>query len=369
MPMQITDINIDIIWLISSFIIAFYIESFVIPRIILISMKKHLFDIPNKRKSHIDSISRLGGSSFLPVISFTFFFTFTLWLVTSEINEITSDFFIPIVTMICGSTLLFLLGIKDDLIGVKYSHKLRIQLLAAICLVLGGTYFNNFYGLLGIDAIPAPVGIPFTIFIVTFFINAFNFIDGVDGLASGIAFLSFLTFGFCFTFEHEYAYGSLAFAGAGTLLPFMRYNMSPSLRKIFMGDTGSLTLGLLLSFLALRYAMHIDCRTGILPYPFAVAWAPLFLPMFDATRVILMRLTEKKSPFVPDRKHIHHKLLDCGYSHRKTTFILLTATLTFIVGNAILSCFANINLILCADLIAATLLNHTLNKLRQSKNK
>lgn len=359
--------NINIILLVASFIIAFCFESLIIPRIILISMRKRLFDIPNKRKSHINSISRLGGSSFLPVILFTFFFTFSLWLVISETIEVTSYFFISIISMTCGSTLLFLLGIKDDLIGVKYSHKLIVQTLAATCLLLGGTCLNNFYGLLGINTIPASAAIPLTIFIVIFFINAFNFIDGVDGLASGIAFLSFLTFGFCFTFEHQYAYAGLSFAGAGTLLPFMHYNMSPSLRKVFMGDTGSLTLGLLLAFLALRYAMHENWKTSIIPNPLAVAWAPLFLPMFDAARVILMRLAEKKSPFAPDRRHIHHKLLDCGYSHRKTTLILLTATLVFLAGNTILSCFANINLILCADLIAAILLNCALNKLRQSK--
>lgn len=367
MLMQTTNIYIYIIGIAINFMIAFSIESFVIPRIIFISMKKHLFDTPNNRKSHIDSISRLGGVSFLPVISFTFLFTLTLWMLLNKTTNIHSDFLIPTITLLCGNILIFLLGLKDDLVGVKYSHKLRVQLLTAICIVLGGTFLNQFYGLLGIHSIPVEIGIFLAVFFIIFFINAFNFIDGVDGLASGIAFLAFLTFGSCFILENNYIYSSLSFAGAGTLLPFMHYNLSTSSRKIFMGDTGSLTLGLILSFLAIHFVKYTEWETSFFTNPFAIAWAPLFLPMFDAVRVICMRLWGKKSPFAPDRKHIHHKLLDCGYSHRKTTFILLTADAAIIMLNIILTRFAGINLILCIDIAAGIILNHTLNKLRKKK--
>lgn len=288
-------------------------------------------------------------------------------MLLSKTTNIHSDFFIPYLTLLCGNILIFLLGLKDDLVGVKYSHKFRIQLLVAICTVLGGTYLNHFCGLLGIGSLPIGIGIFLTIFFIIFFINAFNFIDGIDGLASGIALLAFITFGCCFILENKYIYSSLSFVGAGTLLPFMRYNMSGFPRKIFMGDTGSLTLGLILSFLAIHFVMYADRETNFFSCPLAIASAPLFLPMFDAVRVICMRLLEKKTPFAPDRKHIHHKLLDCGYSHRKTTFILLTADAAIIILNITLACFADINLILCIDIAAGIILNHTLNKLRKKK--
>lgn len=366
--MQI-DTQTNIICPAIAFVLAYVIENFVVPRIILVSKRKNLFDIPSKRKSHIKSISRLGGFSFLPIISFAFFFALSLLIIFDKANYISNNTIISIIMFLCGCILLFMLGIKDDLVGVKYSHKFRIQILSATCLALGGTFLNNLYGLLGIHEIPAEVGIFLTVIAIIFVINAFNFIDGVDGLASGIALLAFVTLGICFGLKNDSVYSSLAFAGAGTLLPFMRYNLSSGKWKIFMGDTGSLTLGFLLAFLCLRYAMHTTGEKILFPSPIVVAWSVLFIPMFDAVRVICVRLSEKKSPFSPDRKHIHHKLLDCGYTHRKTSFMLVSASLIIIATNITLSYMLNINLILCIDIIIGFLFNHVFNILRRNKVK
>ena len=186
--------------------------------------------------------------------------------------------------------LLYLTGIADDLVGVRYHQKFIIQILCASLFPIAGLWINDLYGLFGIYALPSYVGIPFTIFTVVFITNAINLIDGIDGLASGLSSVALLVFGFLYISKGLWLYSMFAFSTFGVLVPFFYYNVFGSAerdRKIFMGDTGSLTLGYILSFLAIKYSQN---NVDVISYTegaFVIAFSTLIVPVFDVVRVIL----------------------------------------------------------------------------------
>ncbi len=350
----------------ASFFIALFVEIIMLPRILLISRRKRLYDMPDKRKSHSKPIPRLAGITFFPVILLSF-------LPVSGLQAMyTTEFFVSysaqsiirLSFMICGALPLVLLGIKDDLIGVRYSHKFVIQILSALLLISSGTYINNLYGLLGIYELPAYIGIPFTALLTVYIINSLNLIDGVDGLAATLSITASAILGGSLLLAGNRTTSILAFAIAGCLVPFLYYN-TVAKRKLFMGDTGSLTLGYMLSFLAIYYSMQNPAAGNSatdIP-PIIIAWSVLFVPLFDTARVMCVRASQGKPIFQPDRNHIHHKLLDLGCSHVRITLILMTVTLCITALNILLySLFdININLLLAIDLVAGVLFNTVLN--------
>lgn len=356
----------------AAFFIAILIESIVLPRILLIARRKRLYDMPNKRKSHTNPIPRLAGITFLPVILLSF-------LPVSGVHAIcTIDYYISypaqsvirLSFLIGGAIPLLLLGVKDDLIGVRYSHKFIIQIISAFLLIASGAYIDNLYGLLGVYHLPSYTGIPFTALLMVYIINSLNLIDGVDGLAATLSLTATLILGTCFLFSGNLTTPVLAFSIAGTLIPFIYYN-TVARRKLFMGDTGSLTLGYMLGFLAIYYSK--DAATSSLPLldvpPIIIAWSVLFVPLFDTARVMCVRAGQGKPIFYPDRNHIHHKLLDLGCSHRQITLILTLATLALTAFNILVHPLLNINLLLTLNLAAGVLFNLYLNGLRARKRK
>lgn len=354
-----------------SFIIAICLESIMLPRVLLISRKKRLYDMPDKRKSHINPIPRLAGITFFPIILLSFLPIYglqTLWFEKSIITEST-----PSITrlsfMICGALPLVLIGIKDDLIGVRYSHKFIVQILSAFLLIASGAYINNLYGLLGIYELPSYIGIPFTSVLVVYITNSLNLIDGVDGLAASLSITAAAILGIAFITDGYHSTPILAFSIIGTLIPFLYYNIIAR-RKLFMGDTGSLILGYMLAFLAIHYSMYSsnDSSSTSIP-PIIIAWSVLFVPMFDTLRVMGVRASQGKPVFNPDRNHIHHKLLDLGYTHRKITLMLTVITLVITIGNIVLYSLLDINLILTIDLVAGVLFNVYLNRRRKKTSK
>lgn len=192
-------------------------------------------------------------------------------------------------------TLLYLTGIADDLVGVRYRQKFAIQIFCACLFPLSGLWINDLYGLFGIHELSAYVGIPFTVLTVVFITNAINLIDGIDGLASGLSSVALLVFTFLFISKGLWSYAMLSAGTFGVLVPFFYYNVFGSVeraRKIFMGDTGSLTLGYTLSFLAIKYSQH---NTDIMPYTegaFLIAFSTMIIPAFDVVRVVLVRIRE-----------------------------------------------------------------------------
>lgn len=351
----------------ASFFIAIFIESIMLPRILLISRRKRLYDMPDKRKSHKSPIPRLAGITFFPVIMLSFLSVSGLQAIytTEYFINYSAQSIIRLSFMICGALPLVLLGIKDDLIGVRYSHKFIIQILSALLLISSGTYIDNLYGLLGIYELSPYIGIPFTTLLTVYIINSLNLIDGVDGLAATLSIVASVILGSSLLIAGNRTTSILAFAITGTLIPFLYYNTIAK-RKLFMGDTGSLTLGYMLSFLAIYYSMQTSANnTAPSIPPIIIAWSVLFVPLFDTARVMCVRASQGKPIFNPDRNHIHHKLLDLGYSHRKITLILTVATLCLTALNISLYKRLNINILLTIDLMTGVLFNVYLNQRRK----
>ena len=267
-------------------------------------------------------------------------------------------------------TLLYLTGIADDLVGVRYRQKFVIQIFCACLFPLSGIWINDLYGLFGIHELSAYIGMPFTVLIIVFITNAINLIDGIDGLASGLSSVALLIFTFLFINKGLWSYAMLAAGTFGVLVPFFYYNVFGSVeraRKIFMGDTGSLTLGYTLSFLAIKYSQH---NTDIMPYTagaFIIAFSTMIIPAFDVVRVVLVRIRDGHSPFEPDKNHIHHKLLAVGLSPRKAMLSLLFMSCAFSAANILLVPYVNNTMMLIADIVIWIGLNLWWDYLRDKK--
>ena len=272
--------------------------------------------------------------------------------------------------LVCGLTLLYLTGITDDLIGVRYRQKFVIQILCACFFSISELWINDLYGLLGIYAIPNWIGIPFTILTIVFITNAINLIDGIDGLASGLSSVALLVFGLLFIEKGLWMYSMLAFSTLGVLVPFFYYNVfgnAERARKIFMGDTGSLTLGYILSFLAIKYSQNNPEVISNTKGTFLIAFSTLIIPAFDVIRVVMVRLRNGKSPFEPDKNHIHHKFLAMGFTPRKAMIIIILISCAFSAVNILLIPWVNNTVILIGDIVAWIALNLWWDKVRDKR--
>lgn len=334
----------------------------IIPNILLVSFRKRLFDVPDARKVHRNLVPRLGGVSFFPVILFCVCLFIALRLLLGGSPD---SLFLPGMTselllFTSGLTLLYIVGVADDLIGVRYRKKFVVQLLAALMLPLSGLYINNFYGLFGIYAVTPWLGIPLTLVLVVFITNAINLIDGIDGLASGLSGAALLVFGFLYMAHGIWIYAIISFATLGVLVPFFYYNVFGQVdrgRKIFMGDTGSLTLGYLLAFMAIRYScydpMMIPYEDGAL----IVAFSTLLVPALDVIRVVFYRWRHHKGLFSPDKSHIHHKFLAMGFTPRSAMVTILLMSACFSVFNLLAAHRMDNTLVFITDILVWTLLN------------
>ena len=322
------------------FILATMLGLFIIPRILVISHRKRLFDMPDVRKVHCRPISRLGGVTFFPVIVlvmcsislFELHNGYAIGLGRNLLNEM--------LCLLVGLMLLYIVGVCDDLIGVRYNRKFLVQILAAAFLPLSGLYIHNFYGLFGWYEIPALVGVLFTMLLTVFIINAINLIDGIDGLASGLCMVALSIFGVTLAINGWWIYTMLAFVCVGVLIPFFIYNVFGNAErghKIFMGDTGSLTLGFIISLLAVKYIVGMGRTESVVDgWPLVIAFSVLLVPCLDVFRVILSRLKRRVHPFKPDRCHFHHKILNMGFTPRKALIFIELISIAFIAFTVLL---------------------------------
>lgn len=357
-------------WIINcslAFLLCVFCAGIVIPQILLIAFRKQLFDLPDERKIHHCAVPRLGGIAFKPVVFFSFALLLGINMVLGHLemlSEIGNDIR-PLAFTFCSIMILYLVGMADDLIGIRYRAKFVIQILCGVMLIVGGIYVSNLHGILGIQDIPLWLGYPLTILIVVFIINAINLIDGIDGLASGLCSIACLFYGLTFFMLHQYIYAMLAFATLGVLVPFFYYNVFGNAehgRKIFMGDTGSLTIGMMLCFLSLKLAMcGLNGNTGNV-HPMVLAFSPLLIPCCDVVRVYLHRVRNGKNPFLPDKNHIHHKLLAIGMRQRTAMITIISVSAVFILFNILLSLYIGVNWILVGDILIWTLANIWLTK-------
>ena len=362
--------------IISAFVSAVILGRIIIPNILIISLRKRLFDVPDERKVHKRPIPRLGGVTFFPVILFSLCVFTTVRLMTGHgpAETSTTDLVCEFLFLTGGLTLLYIVGIADDLIGVRYRKKFLVQIISAAMFPLSGLYINNFYGLFGIYLIPAEVGIPLTMLLVVFITNAINLIDGIDGLASGLSMVALLVFGVLFVHFRMWSYAMLAFVTVGVIIPFFSYNVFGSAdlgRKIFMGDTGSLTLGYILSFFVIKYCMYEpDMLLTMKTSPVLVSFSVLMVPCLDVIRVVLRRVRNKRSLFMPDKTHIHHKFLAMGFSPRRALVTIQLMSACFCAFTIVAILYMNNTLVFVIDVVVWTLLNlwfdHVIN--RKMKN-
>ena len=299
--------------------LAFLITFFAIPVIIQVAKDKKLFDEPDERKVHKNVIPTLGGLGI-----FAGFIIATLMGVPSGITSELQYF-------AAATTVIFFLGIKDDILILSASKKFIGQLIAAgIIIKFGGVQITNMHGFLGVYEIHRIASIVFTIFTIIVITNSFNLIDGVDGLAGSLGLLTTLIFGSYFFYAGQLTYAVMAFALAGSIIGFLIYNFSPA--KIFMGDTGSLLIGLINSILVIKFINVAGNTSSNIPLEAApaIGFSILMIPLFDTLRVFGLRILDRRSPFSPDRTHVHHFLLDLGFSHRMITITCVVTNIAFI---------------------------------------
>lgn len=318
------------------FICGCLMSALLIPKISLVSFRRRLFDRIDARKIHTAHIPRLGGIAFFPCISVAVSFVIVCHNLRYGFNILDLMSTTRLLTLFSCLFILYLMGIMDDLIGVRYRSKFAIQIVCGTLMVASGFFFDNLYGLFGIYEIPGWIGMPFTVFIIVFILNAINLIDGIDGLASGLAMIAFFAFGSLCIYLHWWIYAFIAFASFGVLIPFFYYNVFGQVhrgRKIFMGDAGSLTIGMLLAILAIRLSMFDPVKEAIFPGTIVIAFSFLIVPMLDVVRVVIHRLRCGKSPFLPDKNHIHHKFMALGFTQHQALISITSIALFFAVMN------------------------------------
>lgn len=300
--------------LVASFILT-YIS---IPPIVLISNKKHLFDVPNHRKLNKSVVPTLGGVGiFIGLTLGTFLFI--------------GNTPFPELRYIIGSlVMLFFIGLKDDIIVIAPNNKLMVQMaVAGILVILGNIQITNLSSLFALNHFGAWLSIPLSFLILLFVINSINLIDGIDGLAASISALASGILGCWFFLFGHTGYSVMSFALTGSLLAFLKFNLWGGENKIFMGDTGSLILGGVLGILSIKFidfnitvssALHVKHATTFI-------LALLIVPITDTLRVFTIRLYQKRSPFSADMNHIHHILIQLGMKHIQASGFMILYTL------------------------------------------
>lgn len=300
---------------------SFILVLITVPPILRVARAKHLFEAFEERKVHQQLVPPLGGVAI-----------FIAFILSTIIATTNLDFQL-LKYVIASVMLMFFIGLKDDLIAISPKKKLLIQVCAALILVvLGNVRFTNLHGIAGIYDIGYIVSIIISVFTIIVITNAFNLIDGVDGLASGLAIMSTMILGVWFFMTGQHQLAILSMALLGSLVGFFLYNVFGNSNKLFMGDTGSLIIGIIVSFLIIRFNELNVASTS----PIAVNAAPvlsfviLIVPLVDTMRVMTIRILQHKSPFYPDRNHIHHRLLDLLKNHLNVTITLVSVNILLI---------------------------------------
>ena len=292
-----------------SFITAFLVTMITIPPIIKLIKKFHLYDMPSERKLHTNPVPTMGGIAIMAGMAVSLLFWFPFENSTQQIS-----FFFSVIVLFC-------IGIMDDLKNLSAKYKFIVQSALALLVSIAGIRINNFDGLFGIHELPVMVQYTFTFLTIVGITNAFNLVDGIDGLAGGLGFMSLITLGIFLSLNGDMNTALLAFALAGAILAFLYFNLNPA--RIFMGDTGSLVLGFVVSILCIRL-MQVNSITAS-PY---LDNAPVFvlgivlIPVFDTVRVFAVRIWKGGSPFVADKSHLHHFLTNQGFSHAYATRLI-----------------------------------------------
>jgi UDP-N-acetylmuramyl pentapeptide phosphotransferase/UDP-N-acetylglucosamine-1-phosphate transferase len=320
--------------------ISFTITFLAIPVIITVAERKKLFDIPDERKIHQTPIPSLGGLGI--------FAGFVLACLVTIPFQIASEF----QYFFAAGLVIFFLGLKDDILVISAIKKFIGQVLAAFLIIYkGGVQIKSMHGFLGIYELPEMFSLLLTYFTVIVIINSFNLIDGIDGLAGTLGVMAAVIFGIYFLQADMQAYSILAFALAGSVAAFLIFNFPPA--KVFMGDTGSMLIGLVNAILVIKFIDVAQSPLTIVSIDAspAIGFTILMIPLLDTLRVFGIRIIHRRSPFSPDRNHVHHLLLDKGFSHRNITFILVGINVSFIVATYLCRSFGSTLLLLSVVMV------------------
>ncbi|MDX1348955.1 MAG: MraY family glycosyltransferase [Putridiphycobacter sp.] len=328
----------EIITLKYTLVIGFFAATYtlgnsMLPRLIKYFKKNAMMDKPNWRSAHTVPTPSSGGMSFI-------FSLFVMLPFVSESNQLLGG---VIACFIAGS-----LGFFDDRYALKPGLKFVVQFIVASILFLASLKIDNLTGMFGLYAIHPILSYSITIFFVVAIMNAFNLIDGIDGLAAGIAMIASLTFGVIFLWHSDFLFSLLAFAFAGSLGAFLKFNFNPA--KIFMGDTGSLAIGVLLAVFFMRTFSHHNLSTS------AVGFSVLLFPLTDMARLFIVRIINRKSPFSADKNHYHHLLIKSGDSHKKAAISGYIITIVHIVIGLIFSSICQITAVFIIISVMSTLM-------------
>jgi UDP-GlcNAc:undecaprenyl-phosphate/decaprenyl-phosphate GlcNAc-1-phosphate transferase len=301
---------------------AFFISFIILPLIVKYFLKKNIVDFPGGRKIHKKVTPSMGGIS----IFVGFLMAALIWLDFYQWHSIRF--------VLASLFMVFLIGLRDDIVPFRALHKLFGQIFAIVIFLFSSIYINSLYGFLGVNEIPKVVGYALTIFTVVIITNSFNLIDGLDGLAGSIGMIALLAFGIWFFLAEDYVFSLLCFSMIGGILAFLVFNWEPS--EIFMGDTGAMVIGMLLSILVIQFMNMNEALPNSSPIKFSATIASaacfIIIPLCDTLRIIILRISRGQSPFKPDKSHIHHAIMRLGMTHSGTAIILASVNGLFIVA-------------------------------------
>lgn len=315
-------IDFGLVWPSIAFSISLIVSYLCYPVIIRVSKLKRLMAKPNYRSVHSTKTPNLGGIG--------------IFLAINLIITILGNYFQDekLLNLLGAMTIMFFIGLIDDLIGVKPKTKLIGQVVAALLVILiTNLRITSFHGLLGIYELPYIISVGATVLAFVTLINAYNLIDGVDGLAGSFAITATVFFGCFYYFNANFSMYFLSISMVGALISFLIFNFSKT-DKIFMGDTGSMVIGFLLAYQGINF-MTVDFNENFMltsdksPIYFLALFS---FPLIDTIRVFFIRIKSGKSPFTADKNHIHHTFLDYGLKHWKISLLASIFTIFMVFG-------------------------------------
>ncbi|MBX2893449.1 MAG: undecaprenyl/decaprenyl-phosphate alpha-N-acetylglucosaminyl 1-phosphate transferase [Saprospiraceae bacterium] len=343
--------------IILGFITAFTLTFSIIPVIIRVARERRIYDRPNERSSHEEPTPSLGG---IGIFAGTIC-AVVLWTPL--------DSFSVLQYILAAFVLIFLIGALDDLLPLSPYKKFSAQLLVAVILAYkADVRISSLYGVFGVYDLPELTSFVLSVLVIIAIINSFNLIDGINGLAGSIGLLACVSLGMWFWAIHSPALAVVAFSLAGAITAFLKYNFTPA--QIFMGDTGSLLIGtvcaiLSIHFIEMNHLASVQSARTFHSSP-AIAVSILILPLYDTVRVFVQRILQGRSPFSPDKTHIHHIMLDLGCSHTQATAILLAINILFVVFTIMLDWLGTPTL-LALDIVLMFLLMFALQQFSRKR--
>lgn len=330
---------------ITGFVVAFVS----IPTIVKVARTKHLFDEPDERSAHTSRTPTLGGVA----IFAGFILAASIWVDVSHFSDFQY--------IAASSVIMFFIGIKDDILIIAPVTKFSGQIVAALILIVfGGIRITNLHGFFGIHELNYIVSVLISLLTILVVINGFNFIDGVDGLSAAIGIITAGAFAYWFLMAKEYQFAIIATSLIGGMFAFFLFNVFGEKNKIFMGDTGSLIIGVVLSVLVIKFnELNLDKSKECALYPApAVSFGILIIPLFDLMRVMFIRLVTGRPVLKPDKNHLHHQLLQLGMSHARVSLTISIVNLLFIYFVFWAASFISIRRLLLLILIIAVFLSY-----------